>query len=354
MNRRLPAEVITRQKRQVKKKTEEVKQIEEVTIELRAVLALKPDARIKWMSRALKMVEEGKASRTELFDIISSRKFASGVPARVCRKLKAETLESLDIFSDKQRRYLKTEEWPISAACKDRAEYTAEDGEEKGEREAEDVPAPPPPAPPPPAPLPAAPPERPPAPPPVAERPKSRALVPPAEVNDKGGWMVAADDSARQREKALEKAKASERDAKERAKKDANKLEEQERRMCEEAEEERRRALESEVDSSLMLLERLGQQRHQSPARTRSRDRRTRNRSRSRRSVSRKRKRARSGSSVSVQARSRSPSRSRRPLSKGDFNEALRRRMAEREKQVDSARIPVVDPGHAQRYIGRR
>merc|ERR1712224_723012 len=54
---------------------------EEVTVDLRTALALKADARPKWLSRACKMAEEGKASKTDLYDILSSRKFVARIPA---------------------------------------------------------------------------------------------------------------------------------------------------------------------------------------------------------------------------------------------------------------------------------
>ncbi|CAE8587876.1 unnamed protein product, partial [Polarella glacialis] len=119
MNRRLPAEVVTR-KRQVprgEKAEAEKDKAEEVQVDLKAVLALKPEARPKWLAKACKAVEDGKASATELYNIVSSRKFAAGLPAdkRTGRKLVGILKENLELFSDKQRRYLKSKDCPIIA-----------------------------------------------------------------------------------------------------------------------------------------------------------------------------------------------------------------------------------------------
>lgn len=83
---------------------------EEVVVDLKAAVMLKPEARPKWLGKASKMVVEGKASSTDLFDIIVNRKFAAGLPERVRRKLVVIVLERLDIFSDKQQRYLNSPE----------------------------------------------------------------------------------------------------------------------------------------------------------------------------------------------------------------------------------------------------
>jgi len=101
LNRRLPAEVVTRQRRVDKKPVQE-KLTEEVQVDLRTALSLRPDARQKWLSRAFKMAEEGKASKTDLFDILASRKFTTDIHPKVGRKLFATVLENANIFSDKQ------------------------------------------------------------------------------------------------------------------------------------------------------------------------------------------------------------------------------------------------------------
>jgi len=161
--------------------------------------------------------------------------------------------------------------------------------------------------------------------------------------------------------------------AEEKARRSARERDGHEKWMVVEAENAKRKALEQqqakqkqleeETDSSLLALERMGQvtQPPPEPERDRRRDRKT-SRSRSVRSVSRRRSRnyrpgreGRDGSySVSVK-RDRSRDRRRRrpagPRDRAAFDQALRRRMEEREA-ADTTRIPVVDPGHAQRMLG--
>lgn len=61
------------------------------------------------------MVTESIASSTDLFDIVVSRKFVAGMPEKVVRKISACLEENVDIFSDKQQRYLASTECPIVA-----------------------------------------------------------------------------------------------------------------------------------------------------------------------------------------------------------------------------------------------
>lgn len=110
-------------------------------VDLKAAITLKPEGRPRWLSKACKMVTEGRASSTELYNIIVSRKFASGLPERVGRKLVSIVEDSLDLFSDKQQRYLSSADCPLMAPVRARAEVDAafaEDGQEiaaDGDRE---------------------------------------------------------------------------------------------------------------------------------------------------------------------------------------------------------------------------
>jgi len=133
LNRRLPAEVVTRQ-RKVTKAPVQDKPPEDVQVDLRTALALKPDARPKWLSKAFKMAEEGKASRTELYDILTSRKFAAGLPQKVGRKLHVIAIENAEMFSEKQQRYFRSDEWVLSKFMEDKA---ADEEEEKEAAERE-------------------------------------------------------------------------------------------------------------------------------------------------------------------------------------------------------------------------
>lgn len=355
LNRRLPAEVITRRRREVKK-TEE-KPSDEVKVDLKTALSLKPEARLKWLSKAFKMVEEGRAAATELFDILSSRKFATGVPSKICRKLRGVVYESVDVFSEKQRRYLKSDEWALNASCGDGG---VEREEKHDDHDDEDGPEPEP------KPMPKI--SRPakgllvqPVPRQVSVslineqkrsdalasevRPQQRPSIPVAKIQmDTGGvWMEAEDAAARQREHALERARRDAARAREQAKRQTLEREAQDRA---EAEESKRRQLEDQVDDSLMLLERLAEKRQQ-PERSRSKSRSRRGSRRTRR----KRDRRKTSRSISVGSRSRSRRKPGKGKDRVDFSEALARRMREREGDLDSARMPVVDPGHAKRHL---
>mmetsp|Transcript_34129 Transcript_34129/g.98268 ORF Transcript_34129/g.98268 Transcript_34129/m.98268 type:complete len:369 (+) Transcript_34129:146-1252(+) len=118
MHRRIPAEVVSRRTRAPPKKPAPQKKEEEnedVTVDLKAAIMLKPEARPRWLTKACKMVTDGRASSTELYNIIVSRKFASGLPDRVGRRLVSIVEDSLDLFSDKQQRYLSSSDCPLMA-----------------------------------------------------------------------------------------------------------------------------------------------------------------------------------------------------------------------------------------------
>jgi len=350
MNRRLPAEVVTRRRREVKR---EEKPIDEVQVDVKVALSMKPEKRLKWLLTALKMAEDGRASATDVYDIVSNRKFASGLPWRIGRKARTIVQENLELFSDKQRRYLRSDDWALIANFEDRADAAGDrDGDDDKDDRDDDRP--------------------------IADHPAC-AVAAEADTDGRperedketrpqeigGVWTVAEDSSARQRAQTLEQTR---RATKDRALKDVFQREEQERRQVKEAEETKRRALEDEVDNSLMLLERLGQQkRAPSPSFSlgsgdeRDRDHRDRGNDRDRRRGQKRGGLSRSrsisvGSSVSRsrgRRRKRSRDRGRREGNKRqrvEFEDALRRRMQQRESEVDSARIPVVDPGHAKRW----
>mmetsp|Transcript_47832 Transcript_47832/g.92477 ORF Transcript_47832/g.92477 Transcript_47832/m.92477 type:complete len:346 (+) Transcript_47832:128-1165(+) len=331
LNRRLPAEVVARRRREVRKPEE--KPVDEVRVDSKTALLLKPEARLKWLAKACKMAEDGKASTTELHSIISSRKFAAGVHPKIGRRMAETVLENLGIFSDKQQKHLKSDEWFLGNTFGnnqgkggdvdgDDQDHVHDERSHSQDKSGEDD---------------------------CKVRKASeehrgrdggsgrRAREPEPE-----GW-VEAPDAGRRDDRARQEALLAE-DAKRKA------LAQQQAK---------KKQLEEEADSSLLALERLGQvtQPPLEPERNRRRDRKA-SRSRSVRSISRPRSRNRRSSrkgrdgsySVSVK-RERSKSRRRRRTDRAAFDEALRRRMQEREAH-DTTRTPVVDPGHAQRMLG--
>jgi len=357
LNRRLPAEVVTRRRPTAKPPVE--KPTEEVQVDLKTYLTLRPEARIKWLTKAMKMAEDGKTSTTDLFDIISSRKFSGGIPSKVGRKLWAIVLENSSLFSDKQQRYLRSEEWVMTAKFGGK-EGLADRNDDKDDEEVDDV-------------LPDAPVSS-------AGETASKAVERQADPDDGKGMWTSVEETGRKDLRTFEdSAKRSRREAFERMERNkwiAEEAEASQKRELQQQQDAKRQA-EEEADSSLMLLDRLSQ-RNRAPSeepaapkrdreRERDRDRHKKSR-RSSREDSRDRRRGMSRSrSISIKrspsrkrgrgGRSSSGSRGRRGKKRrgggsgGDsLQDLIRKRMAEREAEMDSTRVPVVDIGHAQRW----
>lgn len=107
LNRRLPAEVVSRRHKPEKRKQEE----EEAPLitDQKQVLAMKPEQRVKWLGKALQKGQEGKVTMTTLYDIIAHAKFALGASENVGRKMFKIVRANLVQFSAKQKRFLETE-----------------------------------------------------------------------------------------------------------------------------------------------------------------------------------------------------------------------------------------------------
>lgn len=362
LHKRLPAEVVTRKRRPEPKVVEE-KPVEEVEVDLKVAAALKPDARLKWLNKACKMAAEGLASTTDLYNIITSRKFLGGLPSRIARRLRDVVNENVDLFSEKQQRYLKSEDWSLNARFAEKADDV--DGpREDDQDDFEDVPRederpPDKPA------------ERPPDKPPEKRQPEKlsdRMAEPLAErapekqkprnttrvePEEPGQWVTASAARGQEdrvsREAAIKEEREKRRKDKERAEQERWMEVEAEasRKRSQEQQEAKRRQLEDEADSSMMLLESLGSSRP--AASTESARERPVERGR-RGGLSRSR-------SVKMRSRSRRRDRRRRRSASAsrprvDFADALKARMKERERN-DTTRIPVVDPGHAARWASR-
>jgi uncharacterized membrane protein YqiK len=326
LNRRLPAEVVSRRK-QVKKVEE--KPNDDVQVDLKTALNLKPEARIKWLTKAFKMVDDKRASSTDLYDIISNRKFCSTMQAKNHQKVRTIVLDSVQLFSDKQQRFLRSDEW-----VPNKGNDEEEEGKAAAEREdAEKADA--------------------------ADSKSTEAREKDREGRERkeegaGGWTWTVverstpDVQNRRTQDAAEKARR-ERLEKERRKAEA---EEAAKKALHEAEQaKQRQQAEEEVDSSILMLERLNQQKQHAPEPSRQeKDKKrrhglSRSRSISAGSVSSSSR----GRSRKGRGRDRKRKRSRDRGGSGSFEEALRRRMQQRESEIDSARMPVVDPGHARK-----
>mmetsp|Transcript_54060 Transcript_54060/g.167798 ORF Transcript_54060/g.167798 Transcript_54060/m.167798 type:complete len:379 (+) Transcript_54060:56-1192(+) len=132
LNRRLPAEVVARRRPKERGQKVEERVPEDVELDLKVVLTLKPEARLKWLVKAFRMAEEGRAFGGELYNIVSARKFVAGVPSRIGRKLAALVRENLDTFSEKQQRYLKSRECPLNASYPREPEARKDNSEDEG------------------------------------------------------------------------------------------------------------------------------------------------------------------------------------------------------------------------------
>eukprot|EP00930_Biecheleria_cincta_P089805 TRINITY_DN79144_c0_g1_i1.p1 TRINITY_DN79144_c0_g1~~TRINITY_DN79144_c0_g1_i1.p1 ORF type:complete len:375 (-),score=77.64 TRINITY_DN79144_c0_g1_i1:123-1211(-) len=236
MHRRIPAEVVSRRRAPHQRpgaKPEVV--LDEVVVDVKSAIILKPEARAKWLSKACAMVERGAASSTDLYDVVTNRKFSGGLPARVGRKLATTLRESMTIFSDKQQRFLMSAESPLGVHFTLRPDVDEADDEDD---EAPEV---------------------------ATEMLATAAmsgiqmkelaaarLQPPAGGQEMASsWQVAEDDATKRRLKALEEADKLEAKTK---KKEEKKISESDRAKKAGKEEQKQKQLEEEADNLLGAL----------------------------------------------------------------------------------------------------
>lgn len=105
LNRRLPAEVVSRRRKVEKVEKEEAP----VTTDRAQVLAMKPEHRLKWLSKALQKLQEGRMPINTVFDIVTHAKFSSEVSDKIGSKMYRAVRANLNFFSSKQQRFLETE-----------------------------------------------------------------------------------------------------------------------------------------------------------------------------------------------------------------------------------------------------
>lgn len=104
MNKSLPSEIITR-RQQARGKERDV---EVATIDRKAVLAMKPEQRSKWLTRVLQHAQEGRVTPLALFDILAHQKFVADLNDKMGRRMYKEVKAKLDLFSGKQQKHLAT------------------------------------------------------------------------------------------------------------------------------------------------------------------------------------------------------------------------------------------------------
>eukprot|EP00931_Biecheleriopsis_adriatica_P107156 TRINITY_DN81498_c0_g1_i1.p1 TRINITY_DN81498_c0_g1~~TRINITY_DN81498_c0_g1_i1.p1 ORF type:complete len:387 (-),score=65.78 TRINITY_DN81498_c0_g1_i1:25-1185(-) len=235
--KRLPAEVVRRTQ-----KKSRVEQTVEVEVDLKVACSLKPARRLSWLNHACRMVKDGRATPKELFDIIITRRFAAGISRRLGKAMLDCLLDIEDIFTDKQQRHLRSDDWMLNRFRHDVSEEDAEEDESEERAESPrnlrtDV-----------------------------TRHVSRRESKPEPIPESGGWVSLATE----RPEASIVAKNSREEK------------QKERQRAVEREKEQKK-LEEDVDSSLQLLESLTQQRTQSPAASRAERKRPPSESRRRR-----------------------------------------------------------------------
>lgn len=268
LHRRIPGEIISRRVR-VEKKPVQEKEPEEVVVDLRATSALKPEARLKWLVKACKMVSDNLATSTDLYDVVVNRKYVSGMPERVVRKVAAVMEENMDLFSDKQQRYLTSNDCPIMSRLVVREAFEPvdyapdpEDAADAALRIAEEKPPPPPAEKPPPVPRTSS--GSTPLPLEVQrpivssssrrdrdrERERDRDREKTLAASDAGNWQSVKDEWAIRRQEAESKEHARrEADRKKEKDRQLKSKEEDLARSLEQAEAEKRRKLEEEADA---------------------------------------------------------------------------------------------------------
>jgi len=132
MNRRLPAEVVTRKKQNKKDEKEETNTL---PVDPKQVHGMKPDHRLKWLTKALQKCQEGKVEKTVIFDIMTHAKFCHDCSSKLGGKMYRLVRAHADLFSQKQKKFLEGGDCAMQKLFKKAVR--------KGEADAEEAPAPP-------------------------------------------------------------------------------------------------------------------------------------------------------------------------------------------------------------------
>lgn len=85
-----------------------------VATDLKTVLDMKPEQRSKWLQKACGLAEGGALKASQIYDVVSSRKIASGMTDKVGQQMLRTLQKHINIFSEKQQRYLSRES-PLAA-----------------------------------------------------------------------------------------------------------------------------------------------------------------------------------------------------------------------------------------------
>ncbi|CAE7723631.1 nhp2l1 [Symbiodinium sp. CCMP2456] len=144
MNRRLPAEVVTRKKQTTKK--EEKEESSALQVDPKQVHGMKPEHRMKWLAKALQKCQEGKAEKTAIYDIMTHAKFSHDCSSKLGAKMYRLVRAHAVLFSQKQQKFLEGGDYPLHKLYKkavkkgeveeDEAGVTAERAEESSRKDA--------------------------------------------------------------------------------------------------------------------------------------------------------------------------------------------------------------------------
>jgi len=75
-------------------------------VDIKSVLAMKPEQRVKWLSKACRKVGDGEANVKHVYDVLSNRKLVADMTEKVGRRMVRVLREHLYLFSEKQQRVL--------------------------------------------------------------------------------------------------------------------------------------------------------------------------------------------------------------------------------------------------------
>lgn len=114
MNKRLPAEIVSRRVRPVVKQAPQHAQVEKddsshVTLDLRQILDMNPDKRARWLSKALQQAQDGRVVATDVYDVVAHARFASELSEKAGRRCYRVLHANLSLFSSKQQRFIEKE-----------------------------------------------------------------------------------------------------------------------------------------------------------------------------------------------------------------------------------------------------
>lgn len=77
-----------------------------VYVDLKGVIGMQPEQRVKWLAKACKQAREGRLKTSQLYDILSSKRIVEGLSDPQGTRMLRTLGDNLDIFSEKQQRYL--------------------------------------------------------------------------------------------------------------------------------------------------------------------------------------------------------------------------------------------------------